>query len=96
MELYPYVSILFPSCQFSSDYHIFILALLKESEHERGFSTEVMSATLSCHNGVVYLVQGSHAYESNNLSIGLKIKPSVVDWMKKRLEIQLDSESTAL
>lgn len=35
-----------------------------------------MAAELSCHHGVVCLVRGSHAYESNNVPIELKVKPS--------------------
>lgn len=38
---------------------------------------------LSRHHRVVYLVQGSRAYESNNMSIGLKAKPSVMDLKEK-------------
>lgn len=36
----------------------------------------VMSAALPCHCDMVYLVQGSHACESNKVSVGLKVKPS--------------------
>lgn len=42
-----------------------------------------MSAELPCHCDMVYLVQGSHAYESNKVSIGLKVKPSGTDKKEK-------------
>lgn len=58
---------------------MFVSALLKESEPERGFSTVMMSAMLSCHHGMVYLAQGSHAYEPNKASLGRKVKPSAID-----------------
>lgn len=43
----------------------------------------MMSATLSCHHGMVYLVQGNRACEPNNASLGLKVKPSETDRKEK-------------
>lgn len=42
-----------------------------------------MSGELSCHRGVVYLVWGSHAYESTEVSVGLQVRPSGTDKLEK-------------
>lgn len=42
-----------------------------------------MSAELSCHHGVIYLVWDSHAYESTKVSVGLQVKPSGTDKMER-------------
>lgn len=44
---------------------------------------------LSYHHEMVYLVPGSHAYESNNMSIRLKVS-------QVGQEMQLWSETTAI
>lgn len=43
----------------------------------------MVSTMLSYHHGVVYLIRGNHAYESNQVSVGVKVKPSTTDRKEK-------------